>query len=334
MRKLAPPVVAVLLAAVAGCHPSTVTEAEAQRDVAWLGDHPGRASMEALSRLADHDERAREVLMKRRGDADVYVAAWQAHTRGAPWGEKVLRAGLVSPDDLPLVVGAIPSSHPRLAAIAGDLASGVRAGKGESAAAAAALLASVGPAAEPPLAELVASADTRDAACAGLASPQATPEARMILVRATADARTSPACRTTIFRHASIDGRVLDWLGREGEASLIAASVEKLDCPKQGALWDRVFASSRESLVDVEPALAASMSKCAAQVDPVTARALPGTRRARSAILHALAVEDAHAEKLEATCKQLPRLSHGRSVDDDVRSLAGAVHGSRCKSVL
>lgn len=290
--------------------------------------------MEALGRLADHDHAAAEALARRKGSVDVYHAAWLAHTRGATWGDDVLRAALSSPQELPLAIAELPPRDPRLQGFAEDLARGIRGAGAEHGASAVTLLASLGPSAEPHLLGLLAQPETREAACAGLASPHVTPEARMVLTRAVPDARAVPACQQTLFQHAGADVRVLDWLGTAGESSLIEASVKSLDCPKVAAAWERIFGSSREALAELEPALAASMARCSSAMDPVTARALPATRRARTAILHALATDDAHAEQLEATCKQLPRLSHGRAVSEEVRALASSVYGARCKTMM
>lgn len=325
-------VVPLLCVALVACSPASVAEAEAQKDVAWLDKHESRASMEALGRLADHEPKAASALAKRRGNQDVYHAAWLAHTRGVSWGDDVLRVALSSPTELPLAVAELPPRDPRLEGFTEDLAKGIRSTSAEHGAGAVTLLASLGPSAQPHLLRLLDSPATREVTCAGLASPHVTPESRRALTLAPPDARMSPTCQRTLFQHAASDTKVLDWLGDAGEPALVAAAVETLECPKLAHLWERVFGSSRETMTALEPALTASVARCSAVLDPVIARVLPSTRRARTTILHALEVEDAHAEQLEATCKQLPRLSHGRAVSEEVRALAGSVYGARCKS--
>jgi hypothetical protein len=288
--------------------------------------------MEALGRLADHDRAAVIALARRKGSVDVYHAAWLAHTRGAAWGDDVLRAALSSPEELPFAIAELPPRDPRLQGFVDDLAKGIPSAGPEHGATAVGVLASLGPTSQPRLLGLVLRPETRATTCAGLASPHATPEAHLVITTTTPEARAEPACRRTLFQHAATDARVLDWLGTSGETPLVTEAATVLECPKLATAWERVFASTRETLADLEPALATSMARCASTMDPVIARALPSTRRARTAILHALAVEDAHAEQLEATCKQLPRLGHGRAVPEEVRALASSVHQARCKS--
>ena len=329
-----------LLVATAACSPATIAEAEAQNDVAWLERQRGRSSAEALGRLADHDARAARVLAERRGDGDVYHAAWLGHVRGAAWATDVVRAALVSEKEAPLVLGELPDSHPRLESFARELGQSAGLGAGGDKreenvrTTAAELLATVGPAGDAATLELLATPHARDTTCAGLAAPHATALARTALTRAAPEARTSTTCQLTLVGHAAIDPKVLDWVAREGEEPLVAVAAGRLDCPRVGALWERVLTSSRVSFGALEAPLATSMKRCAADIDPVTARLLPSTRPARSPILHALDTAEAQADQLHATCKQLPRLRHGRAVDEDVRVLAGTVLTECCRQVL
>lgn len=324
--------VTAFAAALAACSPASVAEAEAQHDVAWLDAHESRAALEALGRLADHDAKAVAALAKRRGSQDAYHAAWLAHTRGAPWGDEVLRAALASPAELPLAVAELPARDPRLEGFAGDLEKGIAGAPADHAFAAAELLASLGPKAIPHLRRLLDVAAARDAVCRGLASDDAAAEAKLVLVQATPEARATPLCQKTLLQHVASDVKVLDWFAGSAEAPLVEVAAAELACPTLAIVWERVFASAREDLVPLEHALTVSMGRCATALDPVVARALPSSRRMRMTILHALDVDDAHAEQLEATCKQLPRLAHGRSVSEDVRKLAGDVSGVRCKT--
>lgn len=323
-----------LFSAVAApaCSPASVAEAEAQHDVAWLEAHESRAALEALGRLADHDAKAAAALAKRRGSQDTYHAAWLAHTRGAPWGDDVLRAALASPTELPLAVAELPLQDPRLEGFAADLEKGISVAPPDHAVTAATLLASLGPKGAPSLARLVAVPSAREAVCEALGSKQATGDARRLLTEAPADAREHPACREAIVGHLATDAKLVAWFADKAEPGLVEVAAAELACPDVASVWERVLASSRDDLVPLEHALTVSMGRCAKALDPVIARALPSNRRMRVTILHALDVEDAHAEQLEATCKQLPRLSHGRAVSDDVRKLAADVYGVRCKT--
>lgn len=320
------------LALVAACSPASVAEAEAQKDVAWLDAHPSRPGMEALGRLADHDTHAVTALAKRRGDADVYHAAWQAHTRGSPWGDDVLHVALSSPAELPLAVSELPARDPRLEGFVADLAKGIESAPPEHAVSAVALLASIGPEAQPALVRLLDRPALRDATCKGLATPDVASESRFALTLSGKESRSSAVCRATLFQHAVADDKVLDWVAASAETDVIAAASRDLECTDNAHLWEKILASSRDSLVELEPSLTVSAAHCASALDPVIARALPAVRRIRVSVLRALVQGGEHVEQMDATCKQLPRLSHGRSVADDVRALATSVYVARCKT--
>ena len=319
-------------AIVTGCAPASVAEAEAQRNVGWLDAQHDRLATEALGRLADHDAKAAATLAGRRGDAATYHAAWLAHTRAAGWGTRLLRAAMGSPDELSALLPELPPRDPRLEAFAPDLAHAVGVASPPVAAHAASLLASLGVPAEPPIAQLLATDATREATCIGLRSPDASAESRLALTLAPVAARTSSACKTTLFQHATSDERVLGWLGALGEPELLAGAVAVLPCPTVGGLWERAFGAERDVSAAVEnEALGAATARCPEALDAILARALPSSARVRPGILRALGLKQANVDHLDATCKQLPRLRHGRAVAEDVRLLASRVYEERCK---
>lgn len=319
---------------LAACAPASVAEAEARKDVAWLEAHPSRESYEALGRLADHDSHAAAVLSRRTGVRDVYHAAWQGHLRGAAWGDNVLRTALSSPTEEPLAVAELPPGNPHLDPFALDLERSVSLAKGEDAVAAAALLASMGQDAHPELLRLVDNPATRDAACQGLRAETTSEESRLVLTTAGSDARLTPSCKKTLLAHAVVDAKVVAWLGASGESELVASASATLECPRVAQMWESAFSSPRTELTALEPALTASTMRCPDTLDPLLSRTLPATPRMRAMILHSLDTETTRADQLGATCKQLPRLSHGAAVTQDVRSLAGTVYGTRCKPAI
>ena len=302
------------------CAPASVAEAEARRDIAWLTAHESRESFEALGRLADHDARAASILAQRTGSRDVYHAAWQGHLRNATWGDNVLRTALSSPPE-----------NPHLDPFVLDIERSVAFAKGDDATAAAAILASIGPDAHNEILRLVDNPATREAACQGLRADTTSEDSRLVLTQAKSDARTHPACKKTILAHAVLESKVVVWLGTTGENELVASAANALECPKVALLWESVFSSTREGLTELQPALTASTMRCPETLDPLLSRTLPSTPRMRTMILRSLDSETTHAEQFGATCRQLPRLSHGRAISEDVRSLAGTVYGARCK---
>ena len=125
---------------------------------------------------------------------------------------------------------------------------------------------------------------------------------------------------------------MLDWVARESEPELIGDASSRLECATLAALWERVFASSREDLAALETALGTSTSRCATVFDPLLSRTLSAMPRVRSCVLHALDSDGFPSDQLTATCKQLPRLSHGRSLPDGVRTQAASLLLKRCKA--
>ena len=298
--------------------------------MAWLDANGSRAAIEALGRIADHEPKAADAVSRRTGNQDAYHAAWLAHTRRAAWGDTMLRAALASPTELPAAVSELPYKDPRLEDFAADLQRGIAAAEPGPAAAAVAVLATLGPSAGQELVKLLNEDSTRAATCAGLAAEKVSSESRLALTLAIPAARADAACQRTMFQHATADARVLSWIAREGEPELLLASSGSLPCTRVSELWDVALASARSSFVALEPALTAAAGRCPQPLDTVLARVLPSQKNARLSVLRALSADAAHTELLEATCYQLPRLEHGRAVEREVRELAERVHDHNC----
>ncbi len=88
----------------------------------WLTDDASPQAMAALGRLADSDPRAVAALEKRSSiDVNAYIAAWEAVTRGAPWGTTFLRTALADPTRSDTAATALPRRDPRLIPFGPDL---------------------------------------------------------------------------------------------------------------------------------------------------------------------------------------------------------------------
>src|SRR6516165_680550 len=115
--------VSALLLLLAGCKPSTVAEAEARGNIAWLEQNGSPEAVAALGRLADADPKAFTALQARAEfEVQPYKAAWAAVVRSAPWGAALLRAGLADPRRADAAASAMHKHDPHLAPFVPDLA--------------------------------------------------------------------------------------------------------------------------------------------------------------------------------------------------------------------
>jgi len=79
-----------------------VSEAEDRDDVAWLAANASPEALQALGQVADKDPAAQKALSERatsNNDVNVYLAAWAAVLRNAPWGT-VIHAIVRAPDGI------------------------------------------------------------------------------------------------------------------------------------------------------------------------------------------------------------------------------------------
>ncbi|MBX3215162.1 MAG: hypothetical protein KF850_24210 [Labilithrix sp.] len=307
-RALAAALLAVSLSAGA-CAPKSASEAEARKDVAWLAANPTGESIAALGRLADTDPRAVTALESRAGeDVSVYIAAWTAVTRGAPWGTTFMKASLADPARAESAASALPRKDPRVVPFLAELEGAiVRSASGQRSGSIAGLVASVGPAAHATVERRLVDAKTRGAMCDGIALPEASGDAKSVLLAVPTDARDHPSCVTAVVDMAATEDVVLDWIATGAEPGLLGvAATSALPCPRLAKVWRRALS---ERPAEVHAALTVplqrSLSRCASQLDPVLAELLAKAPRARVAIVQALDPYGTELASMKETCEAL-----------------------------
>jgi hypothetical protein len=301
--------VLVALAVANGCGPKSVSEAEAKGDVAALAANPTGDSIAALGRLADHDPKAVSALETRAGsDVNVYIAAWSAVTRDAPWGTTMLRAGLADPVRAELASSALPRGDAHLAPLVSDLDGAVsRLASGRQGAVLAGILASIGPPAHAVIERRLVDAKTRAAMCDGIGLPEASPDAKKVLLAVPADARDSPSCVRAVMGMASSDDAVLNWLATSAEAGLLgAAATGTVPCPRLAILWKKALSERAPDAAMTVP-LNRSIGRCGTAMDPVLGELLTKAPRARPTIVAAIDPFGSELAGMRETCGALKR---------------------------
>ena len=224
------------------CKPKTAGEAEAKHDVAWLADDASAQSVAALGRLADKDPAAVAALEKRAQlDVNAYIAAWEAVTRSAPWGTTFLKTALSDPTRADVAATALPRRDPRLIPFVPDLEGAVvRLSAGRRGSVVAGVLASIGPAAHAHVERRLVDAKTRGAMCDGVALPEASGDAKSLVLSVPPEARDHASCVDFVLTMASTENVVLDWLALSAEPGLITATAKSnLPCARLGLVWSK-----------------------------------------------------------------------------------------------
>lgn len=303
-------VCAFLLAlAFAACKPVTVTEAEAKRDVDWLAENGSPEAIAALGRLADADARALKVL-EGRADVDVntYIAAWAAVTRNAAWGSTFIRTALNDPTRAETAASALPRRDPRLIPFTNDLeAAVVRLAAGRKSAVIAGVLASIGPQAHAAVDRRLVDAKTRKAMCDGIALPEASGDARSLVLSVAPASRDDPSCVALIIDMAANEDQVLGWLAANAEPGLLTATAKSnLACPRLGTVWQKALTSRPpEAHSALAVPLQMSIKRCSRELDPVLGELLAKNPRARATIVKAVDPFGGDLNDMSETCKAL-----------------------------
>jgi hypothetical protein len=300
-----------LSSAGAGCAPKDVGEAEARKDVAWLTSAGTSDAMAALGRLADSDPKAQQALESRAAtDVNVYIAAWQAVTRGQAWGDRLVRAGLSDPMRAELAASVLPRKDAKLVPYVGELEGAVvRLAAGRRGSVVAGVLASVGPPSHAAVERRLLDAKTRGAMCDGIGLPEASPDARGLLLKVPADARDQPSCVGVALAMASRDDVTLDWMARSAEPGLFGAAARgDMPCPRLVTAWKNALASrpAAEQVGLVVP-LKLGMNRCGKALDPVLAELLATTPGARASIALAIDPFGSEVADLKETCAMLAK---------------------------
>jgi hypothetical protein len=302
--------------ALVACRPSSVAEAEAKGNVAWLDQNGSPEAIAALGRLADADPKAVGALQARaQFEVRPYKAAWAAVVRGAPWGTTLLRAGLADPRRADVASSAMQRHEPHLAAFVPDLEGAlVRLSGSQENVNVSGTLASIGPLAHPSIERLLADASTRGAMCRGIASGGADADARQILVDAPETSRDDVACVDAVVRVAVDDEAVLAWLGERGEPGILGAAGKgsTLPCPRLHVAWAKAFAARLpDSYKALTVPLAYATKRCPADLDGVLADTLQRLPAAHETVVRAIDPFESYGDGLRATCASLPAVAAG-----------------------
>ena len=306
-----PRAVAALAVALAlsGCKARTTEDAEAKHDVAWLAEESSPRAVASLGRLADSEPQAVAALEKRSSiDVNAYIAAWEAVTRSAPWGTEFLRKALADPTRSDTAATALPRRDPRLIPFVPDLEGAVvRLSAGHRGSVVAGVLASIGPTAHAQVERRLVDPKTRGAMCDGIALPEASGDAKSIVLAVPAEGRDHASCVDVVLMMATTENVVLEWLALHAEPGLLTATAKStLPCPRVGLIWQKGLA---ERPVETHAALTVplqlSLRRCAAALDPIVSVLLEKTPRARGCIMQAIDPYSGELTDLKATCKSL-----------------------------
>jgi len=323
----------VALTLAAGCKPKTVGEAENKGDVAWLDAEGSGEAVAAIGRLADKDARAAEVIDTRAAtDVNAYIAAWAAVERGATWGTPTLRTGLGNPTRAETTASVMTRKDPHLVDFVTDLEGAlVRLAASTRTTAVTAVLASVGPAADAALTRRLEDSSTRGAMCRGIGAPDASPDARRVLMRVPSTARDDESCIEAVLLEASRNDTALDWLASNAEPGLLGAAGvrNEFPCARLSAAWAKAFvARPADAASGLTVALRNAMSRCGRALDPVLAPALTQEPPVYELIIAAMDPFATELQDLPLTCNALKPIYAGKgNAFTRERSRAAVHHG-------
>ena len=297
------------MAAFPACKPKTTDDAEAKHDIAWLSDEASPQSMAALGRLADTDPQAVGALEKRSAiDVNAYIAAWEAVTRGAAWGTAFLRSALADPTRSDTAATALPRRDPRLIPFVPDLEGAViRLSAGHRGSVVAGVLASIGPTAHAQVERRLVDPKTRGAMCDGIALPEASGDAKSLVLAVPPDGRDHASCIDMVLTMAATENVVLDWLATNAEPGLITATAKSsLPCARLNVIWAKgLVQRPPESHSALTVPLQLSLRRCASTLDPILADLLEKAPRSRACIMQAIDPYSGELTDLKLTCRAM-----------------------------
>ncbi len=299
----------VVLAATS-CKTRTVGEAERAKDVGWLDANGSQEAVAALGRIADSDPKAVLAIDERAGrDVAAYVAAWNAVVRGAAWGSGTLRSGLADPARSEDAASVMGRKDPHLVPFVADLESAItRLAAGRNNVALASVLASVGPVGDSAITRRLDDATTRGAMCRGIASPDASADARRLLIRVPASSRDNASCVDAALKLATENDPALEWLATSAEPGMLSAagSHEEFPCARLKPLWATALATrpaATHSMLTIP--LLSSVHRCATALDPVLAEGLEHDPAAYALIVSGIDPYGSETQDLRTTCAAL-----------------------------
>ncbi len=303
---------------ISACKPSSVADAEASGNVAWLDTEASPAAVEALGRLADTDPAAVTALKGRTSfGVEAYIAAWGGVKRGAKWASDMLHAGLQDPARANDVASAVDGRDPLIVPFLPDVeASLSRLAAGVSTSSLSSLLAAAGVPAHDAVVRRLADKATRASMCGGIASPTADADARVTLRNVPATSRDDASCVGTVVTLAATDDAMMRWLAQVAEPGLLGAASKSgaLDCVRMHRVWaDALAARDSTQAAALTVALSNAVKRCPAQMDGVIADALKSRPDAQAAVIGALDPFSPDISELKATCAALPAIAHGHA---------------------
>ena len=308
------------------CKPKTTGDAEAKGDIAWLADDASPQAMAALGRLADSNPSAVAALEKRSSiDVNAYIAAWEAVTRDAAWGTTFLRTALADPTRADTAATALPRTRPAARPVRPrSRGRGLRLSAGHRGSVVAGMLASIGPTAHAHVERRLVDPKTRGAMCDGIALPEASGDAKSLVLAVPPAGRDHASCVDMVLTMAATENVVLDWLATNAEPGLITATAKSgLPCARLGVIWAKGArgASARDPL-RARRAAAALSRRCASTLDPIIADLLEKAPRSRACIMQAVDPYSGELTDLKLTCRTLRGGMGKRRVGPDPRARA------------
>jgi hypothetical protein len=300
----------------AHCKPTTVADAEARGDVAWLKQNDSPSASAALGRLADKDPNAVAVLTLRSSyDLEAFRAAWAAVTRGAPWGTTLIHDALGDPKRADHAAAVMTKAGGRLPAFVPDLeAALVRLSATPQNVNVSTALASVGPPARAAVERRLVDASTRASMCVGIVAPHADDDARKALLGVPQAARDALSCVDAVVRVAADDEAALAWLATRGEPGLLGAAGKNpaMPCAQLHVAWVQAFATRPASdYPALTVPLGYAVTRCAPQMDGVLADAIVHLPAAHGVVVAAIDPFASYGDGLRATCAALPTIADG-----------------------
>jgi hypothetical protein len=301
---------AVSIALSSSCAKRTVGDAERDGDIAWLDANGSQEAVAALGRLADKDPKAVDAINSRASrDVAAYVAAWNATVRGAAWGPPTLKTGLGDPSRAEEAASVLGRKDGHLVQFLPELESAlVRLAAGRNNIALASVLASVGPTADLAIMRRLEDPTTRGPMCRGIGSPDASADARRILMRVTAKSRDDSSCVEAVLKLATENDAALEWLASSAEPGLLSAagSHEEFPCARLKPLWATALATrSTTTQAALTVPLQSSVQRCATTLDPVLAEALANDPNAYTLVVSGVDPYGAETQDLKQTCATL-----------------------------
>jgi hypothetical protein len=303
-------------ASLAGCRPSSIAEAEAQGDVAWLQRNDSPSAAAALGRLADTHSDAVEALKTRSTyDDEAFRAAWKAVQRGAAWAPPLFHQGLGDPKRADSAAMAMAKRDAQLAPFVDDLEGALeRLSASPQNSNIALTLASAGPPARAAVERRLADASTRGPMCRGIGMPQASDDARKALVGVPEAARDAPSCVDAAVQIAIDDEAALAWLAERAEPGILGAAGKNaaMPCARLHVAWVKAFGARPTSIYPaLTVPLAYAVSRCAGQLDGILADALAHHPATHTVVVEAIDPFASYGDDLHATCAALRAVTGG-----------------------